>query len=198
MKKEIIITALISLVITGGLGLYIAHLYSQPNPTLVITKLWSGEPKASDIDFYLSNPQTGIVLVDKIELDVKNFESIEGCSGSGGGFLRPYKFFTQIINLEPNPRIYTFDYLFDTDRDEWFLTSDGLNYGGGDIDQYTITYNAPQNSVNYTHGYSFDFLVRAEWHDPSKSNDKRTVESSIQNVQRLGYCNNLDGNLGFP
>jgi len=197
MKNLGLIIAISSLSV-AIISIPIMLFFALPNPTLEITKIWSGEPKASDIDFYLSNPQTGIVLVDKIELDVKNFEIIEGCSGTGGGFLRPYKFMTQPINLEPNPRIYTIDYLLDTDREKWFPTTDGLKYGGGDIDQFTITYNAPQNSVNYTYGYSFDFLIRTEWHDPSKSNDKRTVESPIQNVQRLGYCDNLDGNLVFP
>ncbi len=197
MKKEIIISALISLGITGGLGLYIAHLYSQPNPTLRMTDFWIDE-FGGDIDFDLSNDQTGIALVDKIELDVKNFEIIEGCSGLGTPYLRLFKFVSETIYVEQNPRIYTVDNILDTDRDEWFPISDHLKFGEGDIDQFTIRYRVPENSVNNTHGYSFDFIVRTEWHDPSKSNDKRTVESSIQNVQRLGYCYNLDGNLGFP
>jgi len=187
MRKEIIISALISISITGGLGLYIAELYSQPNPTLEITKLWIDE-QARHIDFYLSNDQTGIAIVNKIELDVKNFETIQGCSDIGIVYARPMKFITDYIDIKPNPRIYTIDNLFDFDRVEWFPTSDGLKYGGSDIDQFTIQYIIPKNIVNDTHGYSFDFLIRAEWCDSSLCFDKKIAESPIHKAERLGTC----------
>jgi len=196
MRKEIIISALISISITGGLGLYIAELYSQPNPTLEITKLWNVWPDRA-IDFYLSNDQTGIALVKKIELDVKKFEIVEGCSDRGPSYARLHKFMSEYINIEPNPKIYKIENLFDFDSVEWFPTSGGLKYGGGDIDQFTIPYIIPKNSLNATHGYSFDVIIRAEWCNSSLCIDKKIVESPILNVGRLGICpfeNELIGN----
>lgn len=193
-RREIILFAVPTAI--ALMGLFFAWQASQPNPSLEITKtsnIW----ESKEIDFYLSNDQTGIALVKKIELDVKKFEIVEGCSDRGPSFLRLGKFMSEYINIEPNPKIYTIENLFDFDRVEWFPTSDGLKYGGGDIDQFTIPYIIPKNSLNATHGYSFDVIIRAEWCNSSLCIDKKIVESPILNVGRLGICpfeNELIGN----
>ncbi len=101
---------------------------------------------------------------------------------------RPYQYITEQITIQPNSDVIPINFIQDGWIGDTFQISEGLKYGNGEVDQFTIPFSVKHNSSEYLTSYSFDFFIQSYWCNLSQCTDKNVIQSETVHAKRLGAC----------